>query len=557
MNDCRECNRLQSIVFPAVGYLLAAVVWQGLLGWPFRSIGGEVNGDFGTNLWNLWWVKYAVLDLHQSPLWTKMVFAPDGMVLTSHSLSLANGLLATPITYLWEPVVAYNGLFLLHTWLTAWGIHVWAKQRTSSAGAMTTALIVACGGFRLSHLNHLNLFSTGFLAWSWWAWDAYLAERRLRDGIAFALLWVATVFACWYHGIAVGLYAGVTLLVWTVERKQLCWKSISCFFSSLAVLGLFVFAYVRDPDIAGLGLPDTNGTHPAIAAQWSNGLRDFLLPVWLSRRPLGSEWSFHPGWFVMLTGIIGLVLSFKHRSDSSQCKMRDATLVAVLMILSLGPVAVSAGRVFVLPAFLVSLIPGFDTLRVYARFSWYAWILMLPYAWNGIRWLWHVGWKADSEPTAWVIVLVLAWVAVEGEWIVRINDVRHQPNTLQDLDWRPTLQDDASVPLDSIMLELPIEPTSLCGAHLARQTVHHRPLAIAEFSRYQDLRQKTVSKYPFFHREFWAVEHSPDRIAALLHEAGIGIVTIDTRHGPPWNDPRLVELVQPLKERGIELWIRP
>ena len=77
-------------------YLAVALLIQLCLGWPFQSIGGGLEGDRGANLWNLWWVGHSLLDLHQSPTWSAQIFAPDGVHLKGHSLSLANGLLGLP-----------------------------------------------------------------------------------------------------------------------------------------------------------------------------------------------------------------------------------------------------------------------------------------------------------------------------------------------------------------------------------------------------------------------------------------------------------------------------
>src|SRR5271157_1732997 len=45
------------------------------------------TGDSYQNLWNLWWVGYAVFTLHTSPYFTNMLFYPVGADLVTHTLS--------------------------------------------------------------------------------------------------------------------------------------------------------------------------------------------------------------------------------------------------------------------------------------------------------------------------------------------------------------------------------------------------------------------------------------------------------------------------------------
>ena len=51
-------------------------------------------------VWNLWWVRAALLDLHTSPFYTRHVFFPAGVDLFWHSLSFTTGLLSTPLALL-------------------------------------------------------------------------------------------------------------------------------------------------------------------------------------------------------------------------------------------------------------------------------------------------------------------------------------------------------------------------------------------------------------------------------------------------------------------------
>jgi len=68
------------------------------------------NVDEGAFLWNIWWMKHALLDLHANPLTTDMLFYPLGVNLTLYTLTPLNGLLALPLTLVAGPIVAVNVL---------------------------------------------------------------------------------------------------------------------------------------------------------------------------------------------------------------------------------------------------------------------------------------------------------------------------------------------------------------------------------------------------------------------------------------------------------------
>src|SRR5688572_3004713 len=64
-----------------------------------RLTAGSVFCDAGDglqNLWNLWWVRKALLELHQLPWHTTFLHFPFGTTLVGHTLNPLNGLLALP-----------------------------------------------------------------------------------------------------------------------------------------------------------------------------------------------------------------------------------------------------------------------------------------------------------------------------------------------------------------------------------------------------------------------------------------------------------------------------
>jgi hypothetical protein len=86
-----------------------------LLSWPAAThLTTYVPGDGGDDpalVWNLWWVKYALLNSGQTPFLTNIMFYPIGVNLAFYTLTVLNGLTALPVTLLAGVVTASN----LHT----------------------------------------------------------------------------------------------------------------------------------------------------------------------------------------------------------------------------------------------------------------------------------------------------------------------------------------------------------------------------------------------------------------------------------------------------------
>ena len=70
------------------------------------------NVDEYAFVWNLWWFKHALLDLHTSPLYTQLIFYPLGVSLALYTLTIFNGLLALPLLPLFGLVATSNVILI-------------------------------------------------------------------------------------------------------------------------------------------------------------------------------------------------------------------------------------------------------------------------------------------------------------------------------------------------------------------------------------------------------------------------------------------------------------
>ena len=153
--------------------LLIAVLFFGLtvaathpLVWHLSTHhAGESSGDARIYVWNLWWVKTALLQLHTDPLQTDFIFYPTGIGLALHTLALLHGLVFIPLSRVAGDVAAAN-LILLATFIaSALGAYALARRLGAGAhGAFLAGIAFAFCPYRLARLDgHYDLLSTQWL----------------------------------------------------------------------------------------------------------------------------------------------------------------------------------------------------------------------------------------------------------------------------------------------------------------------------------------------------------------------------------------------------------
>jgi hypothetical protein len=105
---------LDHIVVIEVYVLLTILVFRQIFVLGFNEY---IIGDFGDAwqfVWNFWWTKNSILEgKWEFPFYTQMQFYPIGTDLIFHTFSLANNLIALPLTYFLNLIGTYNTLILL------------------------------------------------------------------------------------------------------------------------------------------------------------------------------------------------------------------------------------------------------------------------------------------------------------------------------------------------------------------------------------------------------------------------------------------------------------
>ena len=121
-----------------LGVLLAYVLLALIFTFPLiTQLSTHVTGD-GIDAppltWNLWWVKYALVDLGRNPLQCDYLFYPIGINLAFYTLTVLNGMLSIPLQSVIGLIAANNVVLLSSFALGGWGTFLLSEHLLVSTG---------------------------------------------------------------------------------------------------------------------------------------------------------------------------------------------------------------------------------------------------------------------------------------------------------------------------------------------------------------------------------------------------------------------------------------
>lgn len=170
---------------------------------------GPALVDAGQGVWNMWWVRAALLS-GQNPYLTSAIFYPERVNLFWQTLSLPNALLTLPVLLPAGPVAAANLLTLLSFGLGGYALYRLALGVCGGrAGALLAGAAFVCAPF------HMQMILGGpleIIAVHWIPLYLLLLLRALRRpglarGLAAAAGLLLTSLASQYYGLYCAVYS--------------------------------------------------------------------------------------------------------------------------------------------------------------------------------------------------------------------------------------------------------------------------------------------------------------------------------------------------------------
>ncbi|MEM7202504.1 MAG: hypothetical protein AAF628_19690 [Planctomycetota bacterium] len=285
--------------------------------------------DGPQNLWNQWWMRRSILQLH-SPWVTDQLFFPHGIDLAGATLAPFNGLLSLPLCAVMNPVAAFNTIAAFSFVATGWATFLLARELTGRfwPSALAGAVFTFCP-YHFAHAQgHMNLVALQGLPLFLWA----LLRLLRRPSHRRALLAAAALFVvvlCDYYSTLYAVLLGAMMLGAAAaarRRSGLRHRPLRDTVAPLLTLALSA-TLLCGPILARLVMamrldPLVGGHDPQI---WRNDLLAAVIPGqgwWLypwtesywARHPAAGSWSetsSHVGIAVLVANALALRLAWQ------------------------------------------------------------------------------------------------------------------------------------------------------------------------------------------------------------------------------------------------------
>ena len=364
---------------------LAALVYVALTAlftWPlpyffFTHHVGESGGDARIYLWNLWWVRKALVDLHANPLRTDYIFYPVGIGLALHTLALLHGVLFVPLSALLGGVAAANSIVCATFVASALAAYALCRRLGASPeGAFLAGLAFGFCPYRLARLaGHYDLLSTEWMPLYALAFLALMDAGSTRAGLA--LLTGAAAAACGYTNLSYLIFLAFFSLLYAAWVAATCRPRLRPIAARMALVGLIAAALLLPLAIEAardltswryLPYPGTARYVADLAAYVRPGPAQTVLGPRIGRafdRDL-TDTTVFPGYVLLGAGIAVLARGRARRGLGFWI-----LLGACAFVLSLGPSLRVGGRDlgWPLPFAVLPHVPVLQHLRAPSRFS--------------------------------------------------------------------------------------------------------------------------------------------------------------------------------------------
>jgi hypothetical protein len=534
-----------------------------------------VAGETSTNLWNLWWFRYALVNLHQSPFNCTFVFYPFGANLWYHTLAplpAVVGALLQPLVGL----VATGNVLVLASFLTS-GLAAAALARhlgISRGAAVLAGSVYAFSPAVLAHLyvGHFELLWTCFMPATLLMF-LRLAEPGCRRPWTLAtllgvLLVAATYTSAYYAVYSVELICVAAVVRWRQVVRVPCLRPLA-----LAILLTVVGTAPQVMAFASLAqeLPSADAirrdftffrieptalfvpsfTHPVLSP-WLRSAYDELN----REARLPQETTAYLGYTVLGLSIAAMVMWRRKRNAAGRSPASGpedwrlmAVIAATFLVLSFGSELKIVGfrHRLPMPASMLADVPILRQARAPSRH--------IVVAMLGFALLASACWQRLPR-RSWRGVLALAmafeyWPAVP----------------MMATTVAPVYQRLADEQGNFAVLDVPLSVRDgngkLGGAIVDQnfaQTVHHKPIVGGMVSRLPDATWKAIASAPVI-RSLLDPEHAapalPAESAAYFAKWNIRAIVIHPEASAA--ERRLIETSLPIDRRehfadGIELW---
>ena len=410
--------------------------------------------------WTLAWTAHQ-LPRDPAHLFDANRFYPERGTLAFHDPMVALGAILAPIQWVFgEPVFTLNLGMLLSLALSGYGAYRLGSDVTGSRGAGSVAgSVFAFNAYRLDHLAHMQLQSTGFIPLLYLCLRRFLEEGRLKHAVGVAVfLWLTSASSAYYGMFTwILLAVAVPYEIWrtasTKRPKRILGLALALTLSGLAYLPL-ALPFMRLRTDFGLERPLT--TVQRASARPGDYLRSGShVHEALGFRSSSPERTLFPG--ILAVGLTALALIRMNRSSG------------LFVVVGVAAFWASLGPAWGLYRFLHATVPGLSGVRVPPRMAIYVLMAVAILAAQGAAFLLR---RAPGAVRAWTFG-VLALMPLVESFSGPLGYTR-APATPAVYAWV------ARLPAGTPLVELPLPEVKRQrenAVYLYWSTAHFQPLA--------------------------------------------------------------------------------
>jgi hypothetical protein len=465
--------RLMSYGAAVLGYLLlVSLAFQSIVFNLSTAIPGIKGGnpDFALFYWDLWWFQHAILQLGRDPFYTNYILFPHTLNLAYHTFAPFLGLLAIPISALFNWPATVNILLVGSLMFSGVVLFAFLRHHTVPAGLafLGGALFIfnSFSTLRVSFL-HLDMLPMGWLPAGLLATDGLIERRTWPMAIALAVIVYAAaltdqLFAIWLPIVLVPYFIYRLVRSEAVVRRRVVAMAVV---AAIVLLGLLLVAplpqwlagrsaqypvaTLRNAQVRSMQVTDIVALPPRFAYS-EIGTLGFLLPIGVVIGLFVGRGE-RDRIFWLIIGLLGLTLAL------------GPTLQPIGLPLPYQLLHLFTGGLFRVPArFILVAILG---LIIFVAFSLRSFYARLPRA------------------TRWAFVAsVLILLAIENQW--------YEPFPAFSMPDYRIYHAIANEPDEFTVLEVPIGPDNTIADKFGRgtelqyyATIHQKRLINGSVSR--------------------------------------------------------------------------
>ena len=374
------------VALPAVELAIVIGIFSVLatasMHWVVRNITAALPGDLGDPLLNTWILAWdAERFLHGlDGFWDAPMFFPypSSLAYSEHLLGVA--IFTAPLQWLTDnPILVYNLAYLASFVLAGTGMYLLTTSITGSRLAgMIGGMAFAFLPYRADQASHLQVLLYGWMPVGLWGLHRYFYNGQRKMLVVFALAFVLQGFSngyFFYFFAAVIVIVASVEVIYRVRQRPIMLVDLTC---TALLMGAMVtpiaIAYL---DVrADMSLVRTRSEMVMFSADTTSYLHASPdLSLWGNTLQGGGlETKLFPGFGLLTLAALGLITPFAVKTASKTNLKRLAatygTVAAVSFVISLGPEPSFDGILLTTTGpydWLLSVIPGFDGLRVPAR----------------------------------------------------------------------------------------------------------------------------------------------------------------------------------------------